>query len=271
MRVITWNLHGAKKDSPVWQLLLELNPDIVLLQEAIGIPEKIYELFDVLSKVAIYKTGRAQRFSTVVLVKGKILREIILKSEHEWVNKELEFFMGNFIACEVEFINCEKFNVISVYSPAWPVNKDRLKGIDTSPIKLKDNPDVWATEILWSALKNIITNNQIWIVGGDYNSSETFDKKWQQEHSVRFGIRSSGNREILDRMNKLGFTECLRGYNGKIVPTFKHSRNIIAHQLDHLFVTNTLYSRLETCKVGDQSIIFDKSLSDHLPIISDFK
>src|SRR5690606_22160307 len=110
-----------------------------------------------------------------------------------------------------------------------------------------------------------------WIVGGDYNSSETFDKEWQDEHGVKYGIRSSGNREIFNRMNALGFTECLRKFNDRIIPTFKHSRNKIIHQLDHLYVLNNLYSRLKQCNVGDASIIFGNSLSDHLPIIADFR
>lgn len=269
MRIITWNIHGANKESPVWKLLLELQPDLVLLQEVGSIPEEIKKVFNVLSKVAIYKTGRTQKFSTAVLVKGNIIKEISLKSEYEWVNHELEFFKGNFISCIVQPQNQEPVNVVSVYSPAWPVDKDRLKGIDVSPVKLKLNPEVWATEIIWSALKNTISNNEQWIVGGDYNSSETFDKEWQDKNGIKFGIRSSGNKEILDRMYEIGFTECLRKYN-KIIPTFKHSSKEIAHQIDHLFVTNDLYSRLKRCTVGDQSIIFGKSLSDHLPIIADF-
>ena len=65
---------------------------------------------------------------------------------------------------------------------------------------------MWATEIIWSALKNTISNKEQWIVGGDYNSSETFDKDWQDKHGIKFGIRSSGNKEILNRMHRLGFS-----------------------------------------------------------------
>jgi len=79
-----------------------------------------------------------------------------------------------------------------------------LKGVDVSPVKLKLNPKVWPTEIIWSALKNTISNNEEWIVGGDYNISETFDKEWQDRNGVKFAIRSSGNKEILDRMYEVG-------------------------------------------------------------------
>jgi len=270
MRIITWNIHGAKKESGVWKLLLQLQPDLILLQEVGGIPEEIKEIFNVLSRVAIYKTGSPQKFSTAVLTKGEIAKEIFLRSEYEWVNRELEFFKGNFISCVARLRDQEAVNVISVYSPAWPVGIDRLKGVDVSPVRLKLNAQIWGTEIIWAALKNRISDNEQWIVGGDYNISETFDKEWQEKNGVRFGIRSSGNKEILDRMYEIGFTECLRKYNDKIIPTFRHPNKEIAHQIDHLFVTNDLYSRLQRCTVGDQSIIFGNSLSDHLPIIADF-
>lgn len=72
-------------------------------------------------------------------------------------------------------------------------------------------------------------------------------------------------------MVELGFTECLRRFNNdKIIHTFKHSSSEIAHQMDHLFVTNNVFSRLGKCVVGEHSIIFDRALSDHLPIIADF-
>ena len=126
MRVITWNIHGAKSDSPVWDYLLEKNSDITLLQEVGSIPDKIKEKYDSLSRVAIYKTGKPQKFSTAVLTRGKIISEISLSSEFEWVNRELDFFKGNLISCIIQLPNQEPINVVSVYSPAWPVNKDRL-------------------------------------------------------------------------------------------------------------------------------------------------
>ena len=103
-----------------------------------------------------------------------------------------------------------------------------------------------------------------WIVGGDFNCSETFDYLWKGG--------PSGNREILDRMDDLGLTECLRTYNGELVPTFKNASNgNIIHQLDHLFVSDGLSYSLERCNTGDVSKVFDKSLSDHVPVIGVFR
>jgi len=271
MRIITWNMRRATETSAAWKMLTDLDPDVALLQEVSNIPKNIKELFDIKFHKATGKTGKPQKFGTAVFVKGKIIDELPLSSEYDWVNQELEFFKGNFVGCIVQPQNHGPVRVVSVYSPAWPVDKDRLNGIDVSPVKLKLNPNVWGTEIIWSALKHLVSGNESWVVGGDYNISETFDIEWQDKNKVRFGIRSHGSPEILDRMHNLGFTECLRGYNDKIVPTFKHPRGKVEHQIDHLFVTNDLYSRIQTCSVGDRSIIFGSSLSDHLPIIADFK
>jgi len=72
-------------------------------------------------------------------------------------------------------------------------------------------------------------------------------------------------------MHQLGLTECLRyASNGNITPTFRHSRGAVDHQLDHLFVSNALHSKLESGVVGEQALIFGKAVSDHLPIIGDF-
>lgn len=229
MRVLSWNVRKANKDSKVWDLIIEENPDIALLQEVGGLPNKIISSFEALSKPAIYKTGKFQKFNTVVLVKGKIVQEIILKSGISWVDKELDFFDGNFVSCKIELENQKKFNVVSVYSPAWPVDDKKMKGVAASEVKLLGNSKVWATEIFWSALSNMVFKNDNWIVGGDYNSSETFDKEYQKKHGLKGVLSSSGNKEIRERMYELGFNECLLEYNGKLTPTFKHSKGKVIH------------------------------------------
>ena len=262
MKVITWNIRRATKSSDAWKIISDLNPDIALLQEVNTIPDDINKAFSVKFKKAINKNGKEQKFGTAILVKGKIVADLKLSSKYDWVNKELDYFDGNLISCTAKLDNDLKFNIISVYSPAWPVNPDRIKNIDVSAVKLKKDAKVWMTEVLWSALKNIKLNKSNWVIGGDLNSSETFDSTWA----------TGGNKEILDRMDDLGFTECLRGYNGKLVPTFRNPREgVIIHQLDHLFVTNKLFSTLKKCEVGNKFDIFKKSISDHLPIIANFK
>lgn len=205
-------------------------------------------------------------------VKGKVLEETALSSDYPWVDHELEFFKENLVSCRVQLTNRPPMTVISVYSPAWPIIAGRLKGGDVSHISTKTTGEVWCADVLWAALQHTITDHETWIVGGDFNSSETSDVEWQERNHRVFGIRNAGNAKMLERMRGLGFTECLRQYNvGRIVPTFRHSRGEIEHQIDHLFVSNDFYSQLERCSVGDQAIVFGKLLSDHLPIIADFR
>lgn len=263
MRVITWNIRKATESSLAWKILTGLNPDIALLQEvsASSIPNTIKELFDIKFHTAIGKTGKQQDFDTTIFVKGKIINELPLSSEYDWVNQELQHFAGNLVSCVAQPTRCPMLNIISVYSPAWPIDTSKYSNIDITTVKLKNNPKLWVTEILWSVLKNANLENIPWIVGGDFNSSETFDSTF-----------SSGNREILDRMKTLGFTECLQTYNGKLTPTFKNPKDgKIIHQIDHIFTTHSLSSILKKCTIGDKSTIFGKSVSDHLPIIADFE
>jgi exonuclease III len=260
VRVVTWNLRRATRASRVWDVLTGLNPDLALLQEVSSIPSTFSDLFDIKTARTIGRNGRLLTSGTAVCVKGRISGNLPLSSEHDWVNQELKRFEGNFLSGIVRLRALPAVNVVSAYSPAWPVDTSRYPDVDITPVKLKQNPKVWPTEVLWSALKNADLTSRPWIVGGDLNISETFD--------LTFG---KGNREILDRMDALGFTECLRKHQGKLTPTFRNTHGgRVVHQIDHLFVSEALYSTLETCKVGDASVIFEESLSDHLPIVADF-
>lgn len=102
-----------------------------------------------------------------------------------------------------------------------------------------------------------------WVVGGDLNSSITFDTMW--------GGGPRGNQVVMDRMSALGFTECLSHFQGGLTPTFKNATGgKVIHQMDHLFVLSELVARLQFCVTGDPKHIFGNSLSDHLPIIAQF-
>lgn len=270
MRIITWNMRRAKEHSEAWLILDQLDPDIVLLQEVSGIPDKYYKNYEIRFHKAISKIGNLQKFGTAILVKGEITSELPLISEFDWVNEQLQLFKGNFVSCVAKLNGIEPINLVSIYSPAWPVKHNTSVDKDVSGVIIDSRSRIWATELIWSALKNMVKLDQNWIVGGDYNSSETFDKVWQDKNNVKYGIHGKGNVEIINRMYDLGFTECLRGYDGKITPTFKHSSGRVDHQLDHLYVSNNMYKQLvKSCTILDKNI-FEHSLSDHLPIMADF-
>lgn len=244
-----------------WKYLSDLNPDLALLQEVNSIPEFVKKEFACLYRKATNKNLQPQKFGTAILVKGKIVNSMSLVSKSNWVSEKLNVFAGNFVAIEAVLGNGFRTNVISVYSPAWIINSAGLDEIERNELKLKNNPDIWGTELIWSALCNAVSRDNLpLIVGGDFNSSPTFDFP-----------KNRGNQEFLDRMKALNLIECLFHSKGGLNPTFKNPSNgKVIHQIDHLFVSAGLVSNLEMCETGDSQQIFDNSLSDHLPIIADF-
>lgn len=255
-------MRSAKRDrDAAWHYLLELDPDIALLQEVVSLPAAVSDHYAVVMRRACGKSGKPQRFSTVLLVRGTIGQELPLSSTYAWVDAELRRFTGNFVAAEVMLASGESFRVVSVYVPAWPIDRARLQGIDLAPVKLEHNPDIWGTELLWAALDAAERAGVPWVVAGDFNSSITFDLR---------GRGPRGNQEIQDRMSALGFVECLRCAQGQLTPTFKNPKGgKVVHQIDHLFLPRELMARLATCCVGDPERVFGESLSDHLPIIAE--
>jgi exonuclease III len=259
MRICCWNVRRASAQSRVWEYFAELSPDLALLQEVSGIP-----IFIDAEYQSVMRPASGNRFNTAILVRGALGDEIQLTSRWDWVNRELELFRGNLVAHKVS-VDGYDYRVMSVYSPAQPINPERLQGIDVEPVKLKLNPKVWGTELMWAALLDRMGDDVPWVVGGDLNASETFDYMWSG------GPR--GNQEILERMSNLGLVECLRHAYGKLVPTFRNTYDgRVVHQMDHLFVTSSLLSRLEVCRTGEQERVFaaDAAISDHLPIVADF-
>jgi exonuclease III len=179
------------------------------------------------------------------------------------VNGLLRHFDGNVLAFEVLPDGEVGINVVAVYSPAWPVARDFYLGQDIREVKLNQNPEIWVTDLIMSALRSsLVGSAKEWVIAGDFNSCETFDE-WKG------GPR--GNKEWLDRMASIGLVDCLRASSAALVPTFKGPRMAVAGcQIDKMFVTPGLLKRMASCTVGDESRVFGQGLSDHLPVVADF-
>jgi hypothetical protein len=200
-RVLTWNCWRAVAGSGVWDYLLELSPDVAFLQEVGTIPTKVLAEFECQQQPAIYKTGRPQQFSTVLMVRGHIGDPISLQAPSNLVNADLDRFAGNLVCRELFPHDGSMIKAVSVYSPAWPI---------------AHNPDVWLSDILLKSLRYHIPGSlDSWIVAGDFNLSETFDQEsWS----------AGGNREYLDQLSEFGLTECLRKHKGALTPTFRNTK-----------------------------------------------
>lgn len=264
-RILTWNCRRASTTSRLWDYLLELDPDVALLQDFGAVPEHVLQQYTHAPNTKALAGDGAPRHMTGVLFKGTGVADLPLPAPVDWVARELDTYGEFFAAKEVTLHSGITLKVLSVYSLAFPIDRARMKEIDTTGVQLAQSRDVWATELMWAALRSMrIVNEEPFIVAGDLNSSETFDL-WPG------GPR--GNREIIERMNALGFYDCLRMFQGKLTPTFRTPRGgMVIHQLDHLYVTPMLLSRLARCDVGSKERVFEPRpmLSDHLPIVADF-
>lgn len=260
LTVVSWNCQRRTASSPLWDYLLELSPDVVLLQEVTGVSPAVLDRYDCHLETAAGRNGAPLQCRNGILVRGRIGAPVPLEGYSPGIDVALAAFSGDLVARELHLENGMIVKAMSAYGPAYPLDAEQLPGIDMS-VQLSENPHLWLTEILWACLKHASPSpSDSWLVGGDLNSSPTLDE----------GRPWAGNSEVLLRMAGAGFVECLERSQGRLTPTFRHSQGLIKHQLDHLFVTQTLADRLTYCTVGSRRRVFDGGLSDHLPIIARF-
>ena len=263
MKVITWNVNKASLSrNGVWEVLEREDADIVLLQEVTRIPDQILRRYNCHARFPKFFGGHNARFQTAVLSRWKMSTTPFLTSELRGVNELHDARYGWIHECVVYGDEGKRYQVVSVHSPAFAVPRGEIDDADFRAIKLKKNPKLWFTEILWSLLQNASLGDETnWIVGGDFNSSVNFDRPHDR-----------GNREIIDRLTALGLTDCLSHHNGHSVPTFQHSSKSVEHQLDYLYVNKPLLNRLTSPRVPGREEVFDTHprVSDHLPIVCEF-
>src|SRR5262245_23802138 len=127
-RVMSWNCRRATAVSPAWDYFLDINPDLALLQEVAAIPARVSEQFASTLVPATSKGGGPLKVSTAILVRGQIGPAIPMISPLAWVDAELQLFAGNVVAHVVKPDRWHQLNAVSVYSPAFPVDRARLEG-----------------------------------------------------------------------------------------------------------------------------------------------
>lgn len=264
-RIVTWNCRHAQATSELWNYLLELDPDLALLQEVGGLPETVVRTYDIRLSRPRRRNGQPQSFQTALLVRGTITGALTLSASLDTVTTALEYFTANLPAYSVELLDGTQLKTVCVYCPAWRIDDlPQFGGVDLTSIRLPHGRGVWVSDLLRAWLSQCHPDPQEqWVIGGDFNSSETFDHK-------RDGNR--GNREGLEKVASVGLVEYLRCAQGGLTPTFRNTHGgAIVHQMDHLFVSSRMIRSLVRCETGPQERVFAHHLSDHLPIIADFE
>ena len=265
MKVLTWNVNKAGESRrELWEMVKRENAEIVLLQEVTRVPEYILNNYQCHLIRPRFFGGHNARFSTAVLSKGLIDATPYLESGLDWVDGIFRERCGWIVGCEVTLRSEERFRVVSVHSPSFPIRRDQYDDGDASAIKLKKNPDLWFTEILWALLRCSIRSHETnWIVGGDFNMSVLLDEP-----------KDRGNQEVIQRLNRLGLIDCLSRSHCGPVATFRAARDgSVEHQLDYCFVNGPMLKRLRRpARVPSHEDVFDRKprLSDHLPVVCEF-
>jgi len=263
MRIATWNLNNRSRNQVAWDVLLSLNPDVALLSEVNFIPDDLSG-YAGLFETAMGPDRQPRRFKTGLIVRGEIGDAVPLRARQPWVNEALSVFTGNFVGRTIRLGSGEVLHVISVHMPSWQFPYREFTTGDVSDVMLPNYSKMYMSELLWAALQNSMPHYcRDVIVGGDFNTSEFIGSSKRQHEA---------NREAIRRMCELGFVETVRHLNGGPVPTWRsRQKNApLKHQLDHLYVSGTLRDRLLRAWVCEQDAIFDKDLSDHLPVIAEF-
>lgn len=265
MRVVTWNMaywsHRATHDEAWRWILTELRPDVLLCQEAV-VPDWVAADHSVIWSRA-YDAGR-QPWGTGIVSRLRcspcripgldtwfeaLPATIEGRAEKAGIHRADGWLASARI--EAPALGTELL-VASVHSPAFPIEKARLAGIDYAAMKLKKNPDLWFLDVLFFFLKAQLGEKLV--VGGDFNYSRHLD--------VTLG-KERGNNEFFDRVATEGFVSLHRLFHDADEQTFfKPGR--AAHQLDYLYTDAALRVHARSCCVHPVT-----AFSDHAPLVAD--
>jgi exonuclease III len=254
MKILVWNIKGGGNESQCWDIIHKHDPDICLLQEVNSINDTILGVYQIHEEYPTYKTLKFQKFKSVNLIKKGIEYS---KPKYSFSNSSSEKIFNHFKGNLLGF-STDNFTFINVYSPPWEVPKTLFNWDEVSHLKLKKNPKLFITEILYDIVKSTTFPNKL-IFGGDFN------------HSIKFDFGKGGNRgnqEIINRFHKLDYFDSLGDFNGGLIPTFQNLRGKeIKHQLDYLYIHKNQLENIQSCNLVNKRLIIGKKISDHLPIL----
>lgn len=235
MKIITWNCNGAFRKK--FHILLELNADIFVIQECENPAE---------SKDLEYKNW-AKNYLWIGDSKNKGLgvftkKEIIIKPL-DWTNNFKDHSVKHFLPC---FINND-FQLLAVWTHQ------------------NNSPNFGYIGQFWKYLQVNKSKFEKIIIAGDFNSNAIWDEwdRWWNHSDV---VKELEGINILSLYHKY-FKE-QQGKETK--PTFFLQRNVSKpYHIDYCFSSKEFIPNLKKVEVSE----FNKwrQLSDHVPIIVDFK
>ena len=167
---------------------------------------------------------------------------------------------GSFVDARIK-VNGEVLNVVSVYSPAWSIEKFLPNDVDMAEVESMFGKVFSAHDLFAYCLEqNTEIKNEYWVIAGDFNMYETIKTP-----------RLKDTAKYIEKLNSMGLQDSLRNYSKKLTPTYNwRDGEKLINQLDYMFTSQALSKKLESCVVGDSEEIFGNKMSDHLPVIGTF-
>ena len=163
---------------------------------------------------------------------------------------------NGWLACgKIEVPGAGPWLVASAHCPSFPIEKARWKAIDAGHLKLKNNPDLWFSDVLFHHVRPLLGRRVL--LGGDLNASRKFDTP----------SRNRGNNEFFDRIATEGFVSLHRQFHDADEQTF-FKKGGGAHQLDYIFADEPIAKLASSCNVHAFEEV--SRFSDHAPLVVDF-
>lgn len=260
MRVITWNLNGAKhlhrataaQQEQAWSRLRELGGDILLLQEVVAawIPSWARDRW------ALHGVSDIEPNWGSMVAVGRGLQSEQADRAEPWLD-----VVGSYVSLATVNLDGQSVLFASVHAPAREadnflrVSLAKPGAISNEDLARVARPNVapWALDVIFAGLERRV--GQRFVVGGDLNEARLFDTVDPAKY------RGSG-AAFFARAEARGWRECCCTDGEQ--RTFLR-RGTEAYQLDHVFCDNRTHSWLRSVSVVPEARV--EGISDHLPVV----
>lgn len=246
LKVATWNMaYWSHKNylEEAWDYFLNLDVDIFLFQEAKR-PNILKNDTNFIWHNAGESNGRREWGSGIYSKKYQLTEEPE-ESLFDWNRDRFKEFC---VIANAKITEDIGLTVISLYG--------RFDKIADKPIKKDASSNLHKILSDLTGILNGYFGKRKIILGGDFNISTQFDKKWGGDSGKIF----------FDRLKDYNLENCyeLNG-NEDFMQTLRSPNSPVNWQNDYMFISKSISNNFKNCEVIDTEEV--KKYSDHNPVI----
>ena len=247
MRIVSWNLgiaYGPYREhhDRAWRALLDLDPGIAFLQEAVPPAWLPPEWHVVTYPFELWGSAVISRFP---------LTPIAFAPE-----SHLGRFGAYLALAHAELPDGTRTVVGSVHERTRPASRRLLAGLDGERMRRPSVPEPWWNDVVWHGLADLVRGERF-LLGGDWNTSRWVDADGNPEPA---------GQEFHDRAAADGWVDLHHRIRGREVRSWFGTMSAREHQPDVIFADQWMAGRVADAWV-EQGLARDGRLSDHAPVI----